>query len=229
MKNENIHFERTLAIYETLCTKLNGNFEPSWRIFYKNQRTLNSQVKNFLTQIEITQRDLLNEIFQIETVKFKLRNTSNEIERIFHEEKELARKGDNYLNMNFKDLKDLFFRINPRVQIFVSNWEWVCHENRKKSFEFIKNVATKKSEYYFLLERTGTFDDKLNSNVFEIALSEFEYILLNQFTTKRKIGGVYDDFKKLFNYENEIEEGNLDELIIFLIRKIIFKTYIIPN
>ncbi|WP_299529596.1 hypothetical protein [Ulvibacterium sp.] len=227
---DTIHFWRTISFGETInldileiLKKVSGTNFDNFETDLKNLFS----IVNSETKLNQNYLEMLCEIQAIEMKKFRLRDVERTIEKVFREDIRLSAEREKLLLMDHKSLNNIRFILNPMVEIYESFWEWTVKESRQKSFNLENVLKEGKGDYYFLFERTGVYDQWLDTNVFEYPLTQYQYFLLQLFGEEREIQSVTNEFIETFDTFTLEEEQELLILTRRLIKEHIFKKHII--
>ncbi|MEM8507212.1 MAG: hypothetical protein AAF717_05250 [Bacteroidota bacterium] len=198
------------------CTNLDGSTNDLYNQFNAG---INSSKSSYLNRIK--------EIFAIEKEKLRLRDSKEVIERIFKKEMLYNIEREKLLFLSLEELQEKTLGINPLVNIYESDWKWFDNDPFRGMFDLKEILNTEKSDHYFLLEKTGTSDALLDSNVFESPLTEYQYFLLQLFEEPKKVKDVITEFIKVFEVSSVKEKEELLVLTENQIRELIFKRFIL--
>lgn len=224
------HFTNTILFAQTAKINLENFYTFS---LVADIDDLNQLSRKFNEDISVSDNlylDALKEIFAIEKEKLVLRDSKKTVKLIFCKEKFLNEHREKLLFLPFEKLKDISLVVNPMIETYESDWKWHEREAFQNLFDIKHNLTINRGDYFFLLEKTGTFDVLLDTNVFEFPLTEYQYFLLRLFNKPKKVKIVLKDFYKFFDIKNFTENIEFCTLTEKIIKELVFRRFIvIPN
>ena len=223
------HFNRTYTFGRLLGIKFDRDF-TSFNLTGENAiNQLHSNLKDQWTSFKESDRERIQEIFFLEKEKFHLRDSINNVDEILRLELSYNIEREKLLKSKFNALLQEVFVKNKMVHLYVSNWKWFVRDPFQNPYDLKQILNAKKTENFFLLERSGTFDVKSDSNIFEFPLSEYQYFLIQQFEKPRNLKEVHQQFINLFEISNKEEEKELQNITESLIEDLIFRRFIVST
>ena len=229
MKKGINHFSRTLEILQ--LTKINMEKPEAWYkiIDQSDADSLSEKLEEIIRNSKNLYADRLKEIYAIEQEKFNLRDTKDNIRAIFKKEESYNLGREKLLGLSFSELQKIELVTSPLVRIYEADWKWFLRYPFQNGFDLKKVLATKKEDHYFLLEKTGTFDDLLDSNISDFPLIEYQYFLLQLFEKSKKVEEALEDFYKIFEIADEKAMKNLIMLTEKIMKELIFRRFIVQS
>jgi hypothetical protein len=171
--------------------------------------------------------EMLEEIFLIEDKKLKLKCNANQIRELWENERFLNKQRESLLKKSYQDWHELSFEINPCIHAYQSDWKWIVSERALKSHNLKELLQNPKGNWFFLFEKTGTFDEHLQSNILEHYISEYQNFILHLFKNPTILNDNLEYFYDAFEF-NTIEEKNiLIKTTANLIQEMVFKRWLI--
>lgn len=188
------------------------------------QKENQTQLKTVFSE---KQFKMFQEIYSIEEEKLSLKNNKEALEGIFKEEIVWNLERDRILNSDFEDIINLTFKMNPNMQIYESYWEWIVRESEFKEFALEEIISEEASDFYFGLERCGTFDAVTDTNIFEFPLTEFQYIVLRLLEEPSVVEEVLQSFYSMFDVTTDLEKKELERKAEKIFRQLIYRRCIV--
>lgn len=207
-----------LNLLENLTSEKKSTPKAIINTFYDKIRERIKEKKDFLR--------MLQEILDIEREKAVLKDDSTILSSIQEYESKHDFKREKLLSANI-ELANIKFQLSPFVTTYESYWNWVVRETEVENFDIRDNLNNQPEDYYFLFQRTGTYDDILDNNVFEFPLSKYQYFLLEIFESQKTISNASEEFSQVFEYATKNERKEFEDLTLSLIRDLIFRKFIV--
>ena len=222
-----IYFTRTIL----LASHLNNDFLKIINEFKEpeNKENLLILFKKHLESIAFDKyNSLIQEVLEIESKKYNLKNKMEEILKIKSLEKFLNWHREIILSLDFAELSNIKFIQNNLIHLSQSNWEIALDEYWNASI-VLNNLSKPPKQHYFLFQQTGHYDSILETNVVEYKLSKYEYFLLQQFYKPKELIIVIKDFIDVFEVQSSVEYNALYSEIRHMLKIMIFNKLIIPQ
>ncbi len=219
-----LHFRRTIDILKHL--DLYSSFIQNKRIVQSTilfQNEMNKLLN--ATYDENKKLSPLLEIYSIEKEKFQSITQKQTLKEVLNWEIKICMEREHILNGQLNDYFNDKFKINPHLQLYQSYWNWndiFFSKTRKDYSETIKS----KGDFFFIFQKTGSFDEILKSNIIETYISEYEYFILSLFETPTTLKSAIRRFQREFENISEEDKDSLNQIIIILLKKLVFQTFI---
>ncbi len=224
------HFGRTIEMGQMTGKDFSKSFNFQVITDQSDFKKLFKQIDTCINISKDIHLNRIKEIYSIEKEKLYLRDSKKVTEEIFEKEVVYNVEREKLLSFSFQKLQKVRLVVNPLVNIYQSNWKWCDSDPFHGIFDLKKIMITEKDDHYFLLEKTGTFDVWLDSNVSEYYLTEYQYFLLQLFEEGKKVKDVLFEFIQVFEVTNAAEKKELFVITERLIKELIFRRFIIkPN
>ncbi len=221
------HFGRTLEFGRIAGLDFREFFTEQATILKSDLDRVSKKIKRRIDGSKSVHLKKLKEIYAIEKEKLALRDSKKVTDTIFRKELSYNIEREKLLSLNFPELQDTMLVLNALATTYESDWKWCERDPFQAVFDFKKILGTEKDDHYFLLEKTGTFDGLLDTNVSEFPLTEYQYFLLQLFEKPTKVKDVLMEFFKVFEVANSEEAKELSVLTEHLIRDFIFRRFIV--
>lgn len=170
--------------------------------------------------------EMIKEILEIDYEKKKLGDAKEDLDFIRQFEKSANKVREKILFMSHSQILDLEFSINHYAKLYESNWQ-IIGEFENDREHLISNLTKSKSDYYFLLQKTGIFDHILKTNVLEYNLNEQEYLLLRIFENPKKAEIALNEYCNFFKILDKYQYNEIKTLFISILRDCIYRKFII--
>ncbi len=230
MKIDIKHFKRTITIGQLAGINFEKNSPQQISVDQNLSHISSKELKKCIKSYKGSHKKKIKEIYAIEKEKLKLRDSITTVESIFKKEALYNIEREKLLNLSLKELSQIPLKINSLISIYEADWKWFEIEPFEKIFDIKKILVTKKSDHYFLFEKTGTFDSIYDTNISEFPLTEYQYYVLQLFEKKRDVKNVINDFIQLFDITNQKEEIEFFVVVEKLMKELIFRRFIVsPN
>ncbi len=221
------HFGRTIELSQITGIDLEKSFNFQVITDHSNFNKLLKQIDRYINRSKNIHLNRVKEIYAIEKEKLYLQDSKIVTEEIFKKEAFYNVEREKLLSFSFHKLQKVRLVINPLVHIYESNWKWCDSDPFHGIFDLKKILITEKDDHYFLLEKTGTFDVWLDSNISESYLTEYQYFLLQLFEEEKKVKDVLLEFTQVFEVTNAEEKKELFVITERLIKELIFRRFIV--
>jgi len=220
-----IHFLRTLETLRFFKKEfeLDEAYEQHMEAFATRlEQYINDEV-NFDEKI----LELCNEIYAIEKEKVALRGDRESVHSIFKWETKIYRQRELLLGMEIAHFLMVKFQINPYVEAFESYRNWSNKDFLKDPVLLAEILNEDEGNYFFVLQKTGSYDEKMNSNILEFPISEYQYFFLSFFKNPIALQSAVHRFEREFECNTPEEKDHLRNITEILVRELIFKGFII--
>ena len=224
MSNFKKDYKRTISALGTLATQFKAGWRPELNASSEDQLVafINDQIPS-----NSHAYDLLSEILAIEQEKKSFQNIEVERKAIAEREKANYHYREILLNQPLGQILDLRFAQNPLVKTYESYWNWSQAGISENPQQFQELLASEKSDYFFVLQQTGSFDERSESNILELPLTEYQYFILGQFEEPIKLRNAAQRFIDQFDVAKKEEANQLEEMTYTLLRELVFRTFIL--
>ncbi|WP_298513611.1 hypothetical protein [uncultured Kordia sp.] len=118
-------------------------------------------------------------------------------------------------------------RMNPTGKLVKTSWNWVTEEIFERIFKAKVNLEAESSEFYCYKIPLGVINLEKKMNIKEIALTEYEYILLDLFEFSVTVEDVIKEFSTIFDVENQEDFQRVTSFAKEIIKTLIFKKCLI--
>jgi hypothetical protein len=231
MKKIKVHFNRTILLASFVQKQVAESVLLQELTSIDNSKDLFKYLFKVIDVSNVKYSERLKEIYSIEKEKFSLRDSKEITKEIFKNEAFLNIQREKLLSSSYLELKRKTFIMNSKIYLYESDWNWIVRDPiRGRNSDINKILKSKKDDHYFLFEKTGTYDIKLDSNISEFPLSKYQYFLLSLFEKSGNLNNVINMFIQSFEINNIEEKKELLAITEVMIRELIFRRFIvIPN
>jgi len=226
-----IAFRRTIVLFTTLEIDVLATFEAT---FLPTKNPLSDFFKLFyehchmhIHSLQKKHQEPLLEIleFEYDTILMQ-QNISNhvflqleDIINVSQREKLLMQEDAIFFNTTL--------RMNPSGKLVKTSWNWVAEEIFERLFKAEVNLEAAPNEFYCYKIPLGVLNLEKKSNIKEVLLSEYEYIVLDLFEFPVTVADVIKEFSTIFDVETQEDFQRVRSFAKEIIKTLVFKKCLI--